>query len=42
MITLNLIYISYQTITLDIIIIVYNHQSILYYKIVLIQRLEIK
>ena len=39
MITLNLVYISYQTTTSDTIIIdiiVYNHQSILYYNIVLI------
>ena len=43
--TLNLIYTNYQTMTSDIVIIdiiVYNYQSILYYTIVLIQRLEIK
>ena len=45
MTTLNLIYTNYQTIISDVIIInaiVYNYQSILYYIIVFIQRLEIK
>ena len=45
MITLNLIYTSYQTTTSDTVIIniiVYNYQSILYYNVIFIQRLEIK